>query len=158
MNKLIFLIGVPGSGKTTFSQKLEKKGYKVHSSDAIRKELFGDENEKSNPKDVFNLLHKRIFKDINEGKNIVYDACNTSIKLRKKFLNKLKKQNQKLDIIAVLFTVAKEDCIIRDKNRNRTVGVKVIERMYNQLKNGPPTIEEGFSEILTEKEFLKKYE
>ena len=42
MTELVMLVGIPGCGKSTFSEGLKKKGYKVHASDEIRKEWFGD--------------------------------------------------------------------------------------------------------------------
>ena len=45
MNKLIMLIGLPASGKTSFTKTLQssykKDEIEIISSDAIRKELFG---------------------------------------------------------------------------------------------------------------------
>lgn len=40
MCKFIMLVGLPGSGKSTYAKKLEEEGYRIHSSDAIRKELL----------------------------------------------------------------------------------------------------------------------
>ncbi len=38
-----FLIGIPGSGKSTFAAQLAKLGnYRIVSTDAIRQQLYGD--------------------------------------------------------------------------------------------------------------------
>ena len=39
---LLMLVGLPGSGKSTYCKTY--KNFKVHSSDALREELFGDES------------------------------------------------------------------------------------------------------------------
>lgn len=44
MVEFIMLVGLPGSGKSTYAEKLKEKGYIIHSSDAIREELTGDIN------------------------------------------------------------------------------------------------------------------
>ena len=42
MPELIMLVGLPGSGKSTYAAQYKVKGYHVHSSDDIREELFSD--------------------------------------------------------------------------------------------------------------------
>ena len=56
--KLIILCGIPGSGKTTYAKKyIENNANTIHlSSDAIRKELYGDESVQGNPGEVFFFL------------------------------------------------------------------------------------------------------
>ena len=59
-NELNILIGIPGSGKTTFAKSKLFENYIYLSSDEIRKELYGFENQEHN-NEVFDLLHKRLF-------------------------------------------------------------------------------------------------
>ena len=48
MQKFLMLMGISGSGKSTFAQAMAAKcNYKVFSSDALREELFGDENDQT---------------------------------------------------------------------------------------------------------------
>lgn len=42
MTDFIMLVGLPGSGKSTYAEELKREGYIIHSSDAIREELTGD--------------------------------------------------------------------------------------------------------------------
>ena len=46
MANMIMMCGLPGSGKSTYAEKLEEEGYIIHSSDKIREEL-GDVNDQS---------------------------------------------------------------------------------------------------------------
>ena len=61
MPVLVMLMGLSGSGKSTLAEEYAKlSGGKVFSSDKIREELFGDENDQTHNGEVFNELHKRI--------------------------------------------------------------------------------------------------
>ena len=71
---LSMLVGLPGSGKSTYSKT--QKDFVIHSSDALREELYGDENCQDNNTDLFAILHSRIKTDLIDGKNVIYDATN----------------------------------------------------------------------------------
>lgn len=62
MNKpeFVMLVGLPGSGKSTYAQTLNET-HSIHSSDAIREELFGDANENSKEcnEKVFNTFTRK---------------------------------------------------------------------------------------------------
>lgn len=93
---MIMLAGLPGSGKSTVAESIRTSGdnekYKpvIHSSDGLRKELFGDEATQGDNNKLFTELHKRIKADLIAGKDVIYDATNISKKLRRQFLNELR--------------------------------------------------------------------
>lgn len=138
MSKLYTLCGLPGSGKSTAAEKLDGI---IFSSDAIRKELYGDENIQGNGKQVFQVLNNRVRKALAEGKNAVYDATNITAKRRKNIVSSFDAEH-----ICIYVDTPKEECIRRNANRERKVPIKVIERMARNFE--PPTEEEGFSKIL----------
>lgn len=43
--KFYMLVGIPGSGKSQIAEEYRQHYVCVHSSDAIRKELYGDETD-----------------------------------------------------------------------------------------------------------------
>lgn len=139
MPKLYTMCGLPASGKSTMAESIENA--EVFSSDAIRKELFGDESIQGDNKMIFQILHNRIKKALAEGKNAVYDATNISVKLRKNITDSFDAEH-----ICIYVDTPKEECIRRNANRERKVPIKVIERMARNFE--PPTKEENFSEIL----------
>ena len=47
MPRLIFIVGVPGSGKSTYAKTLESDKTKVLSSDVIRRQLNHQNNDAS---------------------------------------------------------------------------------------------------------------
>ncbi len=145
--ELVMLIGLPACGKSSFAGDLEKKGYVVHSSDKIRLELNEENmNTKEHNKKVFEILHKRIKKDLKEGKNCVYDATNLSRKFRKAFLDELK--NIPCEKNAVLFIVPTYVCA--DRNSKREGFSRVPNDVYlKMLKsfNLPSKNYDGFDKI-----------
>ena len=91
MSKLIFLIGIPGAGKSTFAKELVTKyDYVEVCSDGIRKELYGDEAIQDHPEKVFGIMFDRTVKNLNENKTVIYNSTNINRKLR---INTLQRQN-----------------------------------------------------------------
>lgn len=144
------LVGLPGSGKSYHAQRLKaifeeahNKELHIHSSDAIREELFSDVNNQQNNTDVFNLLHKRIKEDLLAGVSVVYDATNTSYKRRKAFLEELKK----IECMKVCNFIATpyEVCLEQNNSRERKVPEDVIDRMYRNFD--VPYYFEGWDKI-----------
>ncbi len=141
---LTLLVGVPGSGKTTWANNNHKENEVVLSSDLIRKELFNDETNQENNKLVFTTLYKRARNLIKQGKSVIIDATNVTIKDRARALNNF--ANFNVIKVAIVFKTATDICKFRDKNRTRTVGEEVIDKFTEKFIN--PTKEEGFDEII----------
>ena len=67
-------IGLPGSGKSTIAAA--QKGVTIISSDAIRNELYGDENILGKHNEVFELMLRRTREALLKGESVCYDATN----------------------------------------------------------------------------------
>ena len=115
MNICLVLVGISGSGKSTYSDYLRRVGFEVFSSDEIRKELWGDENDQKNPSEVFNTLHRRILSALKEGKNCVYDATNISAKKRAAFIRMVKGSNINCKFACRILAATPKECIERDR-------------------------------------------
>lgn len=64
---IYFLVGVPGSGKSTWAKNLKKKqDINILSSDNLREELTGDAGDVStySHQEIFNILKDRAVKKI----------------------------------------------------------------------------------------------
>lgn len=140
---LILLVGVPGSGKTTYAKKYIEKKSAVHlSSDTIRKELYGDESIQGNPAEVFSLMQKRAVESLNEGHDVLYDATNVTRKDRASIIGICPKFAK---IEAHIIWAPIETCIERDSVRERTVGKAVIDKMLKRFQ--ALYYDEGIDEI-----------
>ena len=145
MKKPIFylLVGLPGSGKSKIAEEYREKGAHVFSSDALRKELFGNETDQKHNAEVFDELHKRIKASLRNGQDTVYDACNIDKRRRAAFLNELK--NIECEKVCLCVMTPYEICLERNKARERTIPERVIKRMY--LNWCPPDVAEGFNSV-----------
>ena len=141
---LILLVGVPGSGKTTYAMDyIERNANTIHlSSDAVRKELYGDENIQGNPGEVFSLMQKRAIDALKDGCDVIYDATNITRKDRHSIISVCPKF---VKIECHIIWVPIETCIERDATRERTVGKEVIDRMLKRFQ--APYYDEGIHEI-----------
>ena len=143
MSKLVMLVGLPGSGKSSYAENLALEGYIIHSSDKIREEL-GDVNDQSKNEEVFVTLHKRIKEDLRNGRNVVYDATNLNRRRRVAFLKELK--HIPCERVCVLIATPYERCVIQNEFRERTVPLDVIWEMYKNFQI--PCLHEGWDDII----------
>lgn len=143
MNKLTLLIGIPGSGKTTYANKNKKENEIILSSDTIRQELFGNESSQQDNELVFNTLYSKAREYLQKGTDVIIDATNINSYYRHQTLKHFKDLN--IQKVAIVFDTPIKTCIQRDKKRNRTVGLAVIEKMISRYQ--VPTEQEGFDKI-----------
>lgn len=139
------LCGLPSSGKSFFAKELEKKDFNVYSSDNIRKELFGDENNQTNNNLVFKTLQGRVMDDLKRGQNTIWDATNLNWKRRRAFLNEIKHKGISCNKICILFATPYEVCLRNNAKIGRCVPQEIIERMYKNFNM--PCYFEGWDKI-----------
>lgn len=131
---LIVMIGLPGSGKSTYGEEIEidcaveKHKPIIHSSDALRAELYGNAAIQGDNNALFQELHKRIKEDLRNGKDVIYDATNIKKKLRRQFLTEMKSVS--CCPIAICMMTPFEVCCSNNLQRDRQVPYEAIKRMY----------------------------
>lgn len=147
MTEFIMLVGIPACGKSTYAAKLlaEHPDYHVHSSDAIRKELFQDENDQEHNGEVFDVLHKRIKTDLKEGISCVYDATSLNRSRRIGFLQEISRFPCRKK--CVVFFIPPEVLKQRNEERSRHVPNAVIDSFLKTFQC--PYYYEGWDEIET---------
>ena len=145
MAELIMMVGVAGSGKSTVAMRYAlTRSAIIYSSDAIRGEIYGDENCQKNPGRVFDILHQRVTKALSEGFDVVYDATNLSCKRRMNFLKTIAHIDCKKTCVVVVTTP--EDIEERMKLRERKVPMEVVHKQMCQFQC--PNYYEGWDKIV----------
>ena len=145
--KFFVMVGVAGSGKSTYAKRLSKEENAViHSSDAIREELNGSRQILDNDKEVFKIFKERILEDLTNNKNVICDMTNISVKRRASWLNLVK--NVDCERIAVYIDKDLETCLKQNKERpsEHFVPEYVVGNMKKWITT--PTTEEGFDKII----------
>ena len=144
--KFIMMIGLPGSGKSTIARGLAEENDVVYlSSDDIRKELSGNEENQNINTEVFETMRKRTLQALNDGKHVVYDATNINSKKRKGLLTQLPKKVEK---IAYYIATSYKNTLEQNSKRERIVPKEVIDRMYKTFQI--PIYSEGWDKIITQ--------
>ena len=172
MQKVFILMGLPGSGKSTVAKKITnyKELYskypsiyltentpKVFSSDEYREKLTGDVNNQTSNHKIFNTLYNDLTNHVKNGGSAIYDATNINRKNRKEILTRLNDLHiEDLKIIGILVITPIEECIERNKNRERIVPEEVIYNMACKFEM--PLLNEGFSSIEYEYTFNEFYD
>ncbi len=143
---LVVLIGVSGSGKSTFA-RTHFRSTEVISSDVCRGMVSDDENDQSATKDAFELLHYIAGKRLAAGRLTVIDATNVQPDARK-HLVELARAHDALPV-AIVLDIDERVCISRNEARpDRTFGPQVIRRQRDQLRRGMKGLQrEGFRTV-----------
>jgi len=139
--RIVVLIGLPGSGKSTW---LERMGAAGLSSDAIRKLLADDEGDQTIHSRVFQTLRYLLVRRLAIGRPVTYiDATNLTPAERAPYI-RIGKAHA-CEVEAVFFDVPLEVCRVRNAHRRRVVPEDALARMAAKLT--PPTLEEGFARV-----------
>ena len=145
------MVGVPGSGKTTFCKEY-LKDWKYVSRDEIRFSLLQDDDDYfAKEEEVFKQFIHTINKHIENRENVVIDATHISKKSRKKVLSRL--------VMPPLFPLVDVYCVyiktsfgtVLKRNRLRSGRAFVPEDVICSMSQAfeMPELDEGFDKIIT---------
>jgi len=150
MPTLYMMVGVPGSGKTTWvgNRKLTLKDYTVGSDYVIDEiaDLYDMTYTEAFPlviKFAEKVMYQEIERAIEAGDNIYWDQTNISKKSRAEKLAKIPSDYRK---VAVYFKVPDDLDKRLASRKDRTVPAHVIDVMVEMIEK--PTLDEGFDEII----------
>jgi predicted kinase len=139
--RIVVLVGLPGSGKSTYLAQLGVTGL---SSDTIRGLLADDETDQSIHDRVFQTLRYLLRQRLAIGRPATYiDATNLTVEERRPYIGIGKSYG--CDVEAVFFDVPLEVCRARNARRQRVVPEESMAKMVAKL--APPDIQEGFSRV-----------
>lgn len=139
----IILIGIPGSGKSTLSERF-KNTHCILNPDSFRKKLWGSESYQGPWGEI---LMEMVAKSMAEpDKPILIDATCLHKAKRKELLTYFAAKTQRFGWTAIWFDCALDVALDRNSKRARKVPEHVIERMHGMLE--VPGQDEGYETII----------
>ena len=143
---LVVLIGVSGSGKSTFARK-HFTPTAVLSSDYFRGLVADDETDQSATTDAFDVLHYVLGKRLAAGRLTVVDATNVQ-QFARAGLVSIAKKHHALPV-AIVLDMPESLCAARNAGRpDRDFGDHVIRRQRGDLRRSIRSLHrEGFRQV-----------
>jgi predicted kinase len=148
-NTLYIMVGLPGSGKSTYATEfIKNQQVEYLSSDSLRAVFGKDESDQACTPRVFNHIKTKVDEFLKDGKNVLVDATSVNRKERSDYINTAKKYGAK--VVAVVFKMDRNGLIARNKKRGdeggRVVPDFVIDKMLNKFEE--PDFNEGIDVII----------
>ena len=134
MPELIILVGLPGSGKSTY--------YRAHFAAThahISKDLMPNARRRDDRQE------REIAAALAEGKSVVVDNTNPSREVRAPLIALGRRHGAR--IVAVYFETEVKTAIMRNRQREGRARVPDVAIFATRKKLVPPTPEEGFDEV-----------
>ena len=135
------LVGLPGSGKSTYLARLGARGL---SSDMVRGLLADDERDQTIHERVFQTVRYLLRQRLSIGRPATYiDATNLRPEERRPYIEIGREFGCAVE--AVYFDVPLAVCRERNAGRDRVVPEEVLTAMAGKLV--APSVEEGFTQV-----------
>jgi len=149
---LVVLVGIPGSGKTTYARRLISRcrAMRLVSPDIIRERLHPGyeqglaEHRHINHRRVFAIAFREVDDALSAGDDVLFDATSLTVAPRRRLL-RLAAWHDAIPV-AHYFSIALATALARNARRRRRVPAWVIARMHAVLQ--PPTRGEGFARVV----------
>ena len=135
---LYFLIGIPGSGKSTFAKRFQNK-YDTSwiSRDKIRFDTIKEDEEYfSHESEVFQKFIDNIIFGLRNGLNVIADATHINMSSRRKLTYAIDKEFNNYKIVYVIFDTSFDICLARNNAREGRACVpeQVMKNMYKDFR------------------------
>ena len=145
MNHLIVLSGIPGSGKSYFSNalKMDKERHVyVISSDQIRKDITGDQRNLTQDPLVWKIFYSMVktYSDDKDG-IVILDATNAKKEYRLDYIKPFKGLYDKVDLVC--FQIDKDLVLKQNREREFPIPEEALLRLIEDFEV-PDAEEEAF--------------
>lgn len=142
--KLLVLKGLPASGKSTYAKTLEEQGWVRSNKDDIRldERLFPqgyNYKNKGHEKRVIRERNRIVTEALQSGKDVVVDDTNLNPIHIKDLATLAKQYSAIFEIDDSFLKVPLQECIDRDRKREKSVGASVIREMFHRYIKKPAT-------------------
>lgn len=141
---IYMMVGIQGSGKSTFAKKLSlEKKCDIISTDQVRKDFPGIKEDL-----VWPFVYEQVSNKVRKNEDCIFDATNITPKVRKRFIDEVKKFGVEPVIGVYYLKTDVEIChkrvIERNKDSNELYLPPEVVYSYNE-KIVDPVVEEGFA-------------
>jgi predicted kinase len=149
MTQLFLLIGLPASGKSTLTKQLlaQCPQMSLISTDAIRGQLFGCEAVQGPWLLIWLEIERQFQQAIATANTAIFDATNAQRRHRREVIA-LARESGFTQIRGIWVDTPVWLCLARNKRRSRQVPEEIILRMHRQLRDAPPSLEEGLDSLI----------
>lgn len=133
------LVGPPGSGKTTYAEKLAKtENAVIISGDEIRFELYGSAQIQGNWGEIWEAIEQQVA-DFADG-NIVIDGTHCRPDYRAEIITLLRSYGYE-NVEAIVMDLSLATCLARNfQRKDRNVPDYVVKQMHEDLQRSLKTI------------------
>lgn len=153
MAKLTILVGLPGSGKSTWRDKHQQDEVIISSDDEVEKfaaslnMTYTEAWPQVNHKIIRKTLNERFEQAVRDDKDIIVDMTNMGKKARRSWINKASGYEK----IAIVFNVDDNELRRRLDERKELTGKEIPDHVLESMSQRfeMPTKDEGFSSIET---------
>jgi predicted kinase len=146
MKKVMILTGLSGSGKSTFARQFckDNPNWLRVNRDDLRRSLLPvslpeywqtwPDDQKNRIENLVNALQQTaIIEGLRQGWNVLIDNTNLRLSYINEFRKLLNAHSDAVEINYRLIDVPVNECILRDKYRDDSVGEAVIRKQADQL-------------------------
>ena len=143
---IYMMVGIQGSGKSTFSKKLsEELGIQIISTDYVRKNNPGIDE-----KLVWPTVYKQVYVACKEKRDAIFDATSITRRVRKRFFDEVTSLGLTPKVGVYYFKTPQDECVKRVTERNKDpeqlfLPLEVIKQFDDNKEE--PSIDEGFEFI-----------
>ncbi len=151
---LLLLVGLPGSGKSTWCEQIQQyyPNVRVICPDRIRATLYGRDDIQGNWATIAMLVEYHFCQAVDAiaqqaSPFAIYDATNAIVQHRCEAIARAHACGF-TTVIGMWFNLPLATCLARNQARSRLVPPSIIEQMDQALQQSPPRLREGFDRIL----------